>query len=148
MHFECSNVNGKTMSADVDKAPSSNNNSVDSFNHRLQKVLVVDDLADLADVTADLLTAHGISASAVYSADEALRVLENDAEVNIVFSDVMMPEMTGLDLGEVIRARYPQIKVILTSGYFQQDAMTGRLQKFLFVPKPYRIDAVLKQMCA
>lgn len=147
MHVECVNSSDKSLPTGGDWA-SSNSEAVDRFDYKLRKVLVVDDVSDLANLTADLLTVHGVAASAVYSADEALRVLENDAEVDIVFSDIMMAGMTGLDLGEVIRARYPRIKVILTSGYFQQAAMTERLNNFLFVPKPYSIDAVLKQISA
>jgi CheY-like chemotaxis protein len=72
---------------------------------------------DLADKTGGLLRSHGLHALAAYSGQEALGVLESDDEIEAVFPDFMMPEMTGLQLADVGSERYPRIKIVLTSGY-------------------------------
>jgi DNA-binding NtrC family response regulator len=108
------------------------------------KVLVVDDERDLADVAGVLLSAHGIANHVVYSAREGLRAIEQDSEINAVFSDIMMPEMTGLHLAREIKDRYPGVKVVLTSGFTSLDVLAAHDRPFVFTPKPYRIETVIK----
>jgi DNA-binding NtrC family response regulator len=108
------------------------------------KVLVVDDERDLADVTGALLSAHDIANHVVYSAQEGLRAIEQDSEINAVFSDIMMPEMTGLHLASEIKDRYPEVKVVLTSGFTSLDVLAAHERPYVFTPKPYRIETVIK----
>jgi CheY-like chemotaxis protein len=107
------------------------------------KVLVVDDERDLADLAEMLLFSHGIDARVAYSAQGALDILEADHEINAVFSDIMMPGMTGIELANVITQRYPRIRVVLASGYTPTNIVEGKLA-FHYVAKPYRIESVLK----
>lgn len=110
----------------------------------INKVLVVDDETDLADLTTLLLQAYGLEAIAVYSAVEALRWLEHDSDIDAVLSDVAMPGMDGLALGDAIREMYPQVKVILVSGYIFGKKFDGREFPYLFATKPYTITTILK----
>lgn len=110
----------------------------------LRKVLVVDDEPDLADMAATLLSAHGLDVVAAYSAHEAIRVLESDSEIDAVFSDVVMPGMTGLELADAVKSLYPRIKIVLASGYTLPELLTNRERPYLFATKPYRIDTILK----
>lgn len=110
----------------------------------LRKVLVVDDEQDLADMAAALLGAHGLEVVAAYSAYDALRVLESDGDIDAVFSDVVMPGMTGLQLADAVTALYPAVKVVLASGYTLPALLTERERHYLFATKPYRIDTILK----
>lgn len=107
------------------------------------KVLVVDDERDLADVAGTLLSAHAIANHVVYSAQEGLRAIEQDSEINAVFSDIMMPEMTGLHLASEIKDRYPEMKVVLTSGFTSLDVLAAHERPYVFTPKPYRIETVI-----
>ena len=50
------------------------------------------------------------------NADEALRTLSEASGFDVVFSDVVMPGMSGIELGEEIRRRHPDLPVVLTSG--------------------------------
>lgn len=108
------------------------------------KVLVVDDERDLADLITLLLRAYGFEAITVYSAIEALRLLEHDSDIDAVLSDIAMPEMDGRELGDAIRKKYPQIKVVLVSGYTFGRISEGRELPFLFATKPYTITTILK----
>ncbi|MFL6633535.1 MAG: response regulator [Massilia sp.] len=107
------------------------------------KVLVVDDERDLADVAGVLLSAHAVANHVVYSAPDALRAIEQDSEINAVFSDIMMPGMTGLNLAKEIKDRYPEVKVVLTSGFTSLDILAAHERPFVFTPKPYRIETVI-----
>jgi DNA-binding NtrC family response regulator len=114
-----------------------------SSGRELRKVLVVDDERDLADLAEVLLSSHGIEVRVAYSAVEALLILESDPGIDAVFSDVMMPDMTGLQLASRIGALYPQLQVVLTSGYTPSALLSERDRSYPYVTKPYSIDAVI-----
>lgn len=109
----------------------------------LRKVLVVDDETDLADVTSLLLSAHGLDIVTVYSAQQALHQLEQDDQIGAVVSDIVMPGMNGLQLGDAIRERYPRVKIVLVSGFTLPHEFDGRERPYLFAAKPYKIDILL-----
>jgi two-component system OmpR family response regulator len=106
--------------------------------------LVVDDEHDLANVAAELLIYHGIDALVAYSAHEALRVMEARPDIDAVFSDVMMPSMTGLELAEVLTRVYPAVRIVLTSGFTALTYWDQAPCPYRFVKKPYSIDAVIR----
>ena len=110
----------------------------------LHKVLIVDDEQDLADMAAFLLQARGLEVVVAYSAHEALQLLQNDGAVDAVVSDIMMPGMTGLQLADAIRELYPKVKIVLTSGYTLPASLTERERPYLYTPKPYQIETILK----
>jgi CheY-like chemotaxis protein len=118
----------------------------DTPDTELRKVLVVDDERDLADLAGLLLCSCGLGVTVAYSAIEALQVLESDQEINAIFSDVMMPGMTGLQLARVVGDLYPHVKIVLTSGYTSSALLTehGRDRPYLFTAKPYRIETVIE----
>ena len=115
----------------------------DAHGGMLRKVLVVDDEPDLADFAAALLSARGLEVLVAYSAQEAVRLLAADNEIDAVVSDVVMPGMTGLQLADAIQEMYPRVKVVLTSGYTLPDLLTNRERPYLFATKPYRIETIL-----
>lgn len=110
----------------------------------LRKVLAVDDERDLADLAEALLCGHGLEARVAYSAMEALRILEDDPEIDAVFTDVMMPGMNGLQLAETVRGMYPAISIVLTSGFTSPALMERHGRPYLYVSKPYSIETVIK----
>ena len=110
---------------------------------RCCKTLVVDDEPDLADIAGELLGYHGIDALVVYSAHDALKLLETRSDIDALFSDVMMPSMTGLELAETVAEIYPSIKIVLTSGFTAPIHWARQKRRFPFITKPYSIDAVI-----
>ena len=108
--------------------------------------LVVDDERDLANVTGELLAYHGIDALVVYSAHEALEILKARTDIDAMFSDVMMPSMTGLELADRVARMYPSIKIVLTSGFTAQTCWEQHSRRFPFVNKPYSIDTVIQHL--
>ncbi len=111
---------------------------------QLRRVLVVDDERDLADMAQALLGAHGLDVVVAYSAHEALRMLASDSEIDAVFSDVVMPGMTGLQLADAVTELYPKVKIVLASGYTLPALLAERERRYLFATKPYRIETILK----
>lgn len=111
-----------------------------------KKILVVDDEKDLADISLALLGLHGLNAVVAYSASDALLILEADPEIDAVFSDIRMPGMSGIELAEVMRRRFPHIKVLLTSGYAPPSWLAGYSKAHEIVVKPYDVADVVKRL--
>jgi two-component system OmpR family response regulator len=109
----------------------------------LRKVLVVDDEQDLADLAATLLNARGLDVVVAYSGHAAMELLAQDPDIDAVFSDVVMPGMTGLQMADAIREMYPRVKVVLASGYTLPAMLANRERPYLYTTKPYRIDTIL-----
>lgn len=110
----------------------------------VRKVLVVDDEVDLANLAEALLGSEGLDVLVANSAIDALRLLEEHNDVDAVFSDIMMPGMTGLQLADAVSEMYPRVKIVLTSGYTLPALLADCQRQYLFTPKPYRLDTVMK----
>jgi two-component system NtrC family sensor kinase len=109
-------------------------------------VLVVEDNIEVGTFAADALTELGYAPTLVGSAMEALAELAGNGErYDVVFTDVVMPGMTGLDLAREIRRRQYDLPVVLTSGYSQvlsQDGSHG----FELLQKPYSIEQLARAL--
>jgi PAS domain S-box-containing protein len=103
-------------------------------------VLVVDDNEDVGRFSTELLEDLGYIVRRVSNAKEALAILaENEFAVDLVFSDVIMPGMNGVEFATVVRERYPGLPVVLTSGYstvLAENAHSG----FELIQKPYSVE--------
>jgi CheY-like chemotaxis protein len=108
----------------------------DGHGHR---VLVVEDNVEVGTFSTQLLQDLGYETTWATHAAEALALLANGQAFDVVFSDVVMPGMSGLDLGQEIRRRYPGLPVILTSGYSHVLAEEGR-HGFDLLRKPYAVE--------
>jgi two-component system cell cycle sensor histidine kinase/response regulator CckA len=110
-------------------------------------ILLVEDEEGLRGLNARGLASRGYTVLQAGNGVEAIEVLdERDGHVDLVVSDVVMPEMDGPTLFRVLRERNPEIKVIFVSGYaenaFEKNLPEG--ESFVFLPKPF----TLKQLVA
>ena len=108
------------------------------------KVLVVEDNDILGEMTCDILGTLGYRAVWAASAAAALELLGTDgAGFELVFSDVVMPGMNGIELGLEVRRRYASLPVVLTSGYNAVMVQEGQ-HGFELVLKPYTLDTLAR----
>jgi PAS domain S-box-containing protein len=104
------------------------------------RVLVVEDNDDVGQFSTELLEDLGYTVRRVASADAALAILAKDEfSADLVFSDVIMPGMNGVELAGLIRERYPGLPVVLTSGYSNVLAESAH-QGFELIQKPYSVE--------
>jgi two-component system NtrC family sensor kinase len=107
---------------------------------RGMSVLVVEDNADVGKSAADALAELGYTATLVDNATHALEELGCDAgRFDVVFTDIMMPGMTGIELAQEIRRRQLDLPIVLTSGYSQVLSQQGSYG-FELLQKPYSIE--------
>jgi two-component system NtrC family sensor kinase len=103
-------------------------------------VLVVEDNADIGKFATDALAGLGYSTTLVSNAIHALEELMSDAgRFDVVFSDVVMPGMSGIELAQEIRRRHHDLPVVLTSGYSHVLSQNGSYG-FELLQKPYSIE--------
>ncbi|MDB5367638.1 MAG: hypothetical protein JWM77_3565, partial [Rhodospirillales bacterium] len=101
-------------------------------------VLVVEDNPDVADVAAALLEQLGNRVVVVANAADALDVIARGDRPDVLFSDVVMAgDMDGVDLGRRVRALYPDLPVLLATGYSQSAERVG--DEFPILHKPYEM---------
>lgn len=104
------------------------------------RVLVVEDNPDIGAFCQTALVELGYLPALAASAEDALELLAREPDgFDVVFSDVVMPGMNGIDLGKAIRRLYPMKPVVLTSGYSEVLAQHGSYG-FELLQKPYSID--------
>lgn len=106
-----------------------------------QTVLVVDDSADVAEVTSSLFEHLGYETIYRESAEAALKLLEAGTKIDLVFSDIVMPgTIDGVGLAREIRSRYPNLPVILTTGY--SEAANAAPSSIRVLRKPFDTEAL------
>lgn len=109
------------------------------------KVLAVDDDPLVLMTTAAMLEELGCEVVEADSAEQALKVLTQHS-IDLVLTDQAMPHMTGAQLADLIRDRYPQLPVILATGY--ADKLVGRAGKLPRLGKPFDMDALAEKILA
>jgi CheY-like chemotaxis protein len=106
-----------------------------------RRVLVVEDNIEVGQFSTQLLHDLGYETVWAVNADEALKVLAEGAHFDVVFTDVVMPGMNGVELGHEIERRHPGLPVVLTSGYSHVLAQEGP-HGFELLHKPYTAEEV------
>ncbi|WP_066421708.1 PAS domain-containing sensor histidine kinase [Bordetella ansorpii] len=108
-----------------------------------RRILVVEDNDTVGGFVTNLLTEMGQEPAWVVDAGAALRALEDSqGGFDMVFTDVVMPGMNGVELAKRIRAQWPAIRVVLTSGYSHVLAEQGA-HGFELVQKPYSVNVLI-----
>jgi signal transduction histidine kinase/ActR/RegA family two-component response regulator len=106
------------------------------------RVLLVEDDDEVGRFSTELLEDLGYTVRRVAEARAALAILgEDEFAVDLVFSDVIMPGMNGVELAGVIRERFPGLPVVLTSGYSNVLAENAH-HGFELIQKPYSVESL------
>jgi two-component system cell cycle sensor histidine kinase/response regulator CckA len=109
-------------------------------------ILLVEDEEGLRALNARGLSSRGYTVLEASNGVEALEVFEREGHVDLVVSDVVMPEMDGPTLLKELRQRDPNVKIIFVSGY-AEEAFAKNLpsqEQYAFLAKPF----TLKQLVA
>jgi two-component system cell cycle sensor histidine kinase/response regulator CckA len=110
-------------------------------------ILLVEDEEGLRQLNARGLASRGYTVLEAGNGIEAIEMLEkSDGEVDLVVSDVVMPEMDGPTLLRELRRRNPNLKIIFVSGY-AEDAFQRHLpadgEQFTFLAKPFTLKQLV-----
>jgi PAS domain S-box-containing protein len=106
----------------------------------LGRVLIVEDDTLVAELAAGMLGELGFECTVAHSAKEALERLASGEKPRLVFSDIIMPGgISGVELARKVRDRFPELPILLTTGYSEQVAGS---HGFPILQKPYEMDSL------
>lgn len=131
-----------TSQEDIDAAAST------SSEVRKDKALVVDDQADVLEVAVELFRSMGYEVLSASNGNDAVEILKREPDVDVLFTDITMPGINGIELGREARRLTPEIKVVLVSGYPMPalSAENNDLENFAFIKKPYRVSEIMRML--
>lgn len=110
-----------------------------------ERILIVEDEDSVRSFSARALRTTGYEVFEADSGEQALEVLDDEEDrIDLMISDVVMPEMDGPALLTKVRERLPDLKVIFVSGYAEESVRQDIAddQSVEFLPKPYTLDQI------
>jgi len=114
-----------------------------------QTVLLVDDEEIVIEASKGMLQALGYEVLVAKDGKEAIRLCrENKERIDLALLDVIMPGMSGVDIGRKLKQIKPDIKIFLSSGY-PLDCLsetTAMLEYEGFLDKPFGIDTLSEKL--
>lgn len=112
-----------------------------------ETILIVDDEPALRNLTAEILSQHNYNIICAARAKQALEILEHES-IDLLLSDVIMPEMNGYQLATIVQEKYPSVKIQLASGFSDEHHMDmdndTLYQQLLY--KPYNSQTLLQRI--
>ncbi|MFC7516707.1 PAS domain S-box protein [Herbaspirillum sp. GCM10030257] len=113
-----------------------------------EKALVVDDEPDVMEMAAALFRSIGYEVLTANNGVAALETLQRTKDIAVLFSDVMMPSMTGIELAKRARELRPTMKILLATGYPLPalKAQHSGADEFTFINKPYKLAELAKKL--
>jgi DNA-binding NtrC family response regulator len=110
-----------------------------------QKILVVDDEEDVRRSVIRILTRRGFSVDSAGSAEDAISRMRAST-FDLVITDLMMPKTDGLELLQIIRDHYPELNVIMITGYasIETAVRAVKLGAAGYLPKPFTPDELME----
>ncbi len=108
-------------------------------------ILVVDDELLIRDLLYDFFSSQGWSIAVAENGVKALEVMKN-RQVDVVLTDIKMPEMDGLELTSELKRSHPDTPVVLMTGFPSVDTAVSALRSRVvdYVIKPFNINQLFK----
>jgi PAS domain S-box-containing protein len=104
------------------------------------KVLLVEDNDQIRLFAELLLKELGCTVVTAETADQALQILDRE-KVDFLFSDVVMPQMSGVEMAHLVLQKWPDLPILLASGY-SEEIVEGAAEEFHTLRKPYGAESL------
>lgn len=110
----------------------------------MANILIIDDDVPFCMMLQKLLEKNSYRVTSVYSSVEAKRII-NDRQFDVVFTDLRMPDISGLELIRLIKNKTPKTQIIMMTGYADITTAIESIKRgaFNYIPKPLNRDEVL-----
>lgn len=112
------------------------------------KILIVDDDQIILDVLARRTVSFGFDVTISSDGEDAVAKLQEDGDFKVVLTDIKMPRMDGIELVKYIRQNYPEIKVIVMTGfrdeYSEEDVLKAGAVDY--IEKPFLKDELQEKL--
>jgi DNA-binding NtrC family response regulator len=109
------------------------------------RILIVDDEEVLRDVLDAVLRREGFDVAMAASGEEALSVLDEDDNIDLVILDIMLPGISGIDTLRAVRISNPSLPVIIITAFSSIDGAIEAMKHgaFHYIPKPFKNEEVI-----
>jgi DNA-binding NtrC family response regulator len=114
----------------------------------IANVLLVDDEIEFVETFSERLVLRNLAISKAFSGKEALQVLEENANIEVVILDVKMPGMDGIETLTEIKKKFPLMEVIMLSGHADVESAIEGMKHgaFDYLMKPCDIDQMIAKV--
>lgn len=112
------------------------------------KVLFVDDQEEILELIKIKLISESYIKYYANNVNDALKILK-DENIDVVVTDIMMPNLDGHDFLEILKKEYPQIIRVVLSGFSQIESIISAINNheiFKYIAKPWKVDEAGKQL--
>jgi DNA-binding response OmpR family regulator len=109
-------------------------------------ILTVDDDPEVREFASVVLAEAGYRVLDAKSGEAALQVIEDEPEINLLITDIVMPGLNGLDFARLAQARRPEMKVLFASGYWAHIVNSLSLDREQLMAKPYRAAELVERV--
>lgn len=115
---------------------------IETIDYNDELVLLVDDDEEIRNIYKELLENIGLNTTHVGAAKEALRELTSNKRYSFLITDIAMPEMDGLELTKRVKKNYPDMRIIVMTGYSNQYDYLAVVNAGAtdFINKPFSIE--------
>lgn len=112
---------------------------------KVSKVLIVDDEEGIRESLKLILSDH-YELILTDSGEQALRLVEGDQTIRLVLMDIKMPKVSGLDVLKAMKAKRPDLNVVMVTGYktVETASEAAHLGASGYIIKPFKSDEILK----
>lgn len=128
--------------------PKSQNVAPQPSEQFIGKVLIVEDNKELLLMTQEFFNMIGYEVYSAPDAPKALDILRDTPGIDLLFSDIIMPErISGLELAEMAKRMCPEIKILLTSAHPIETLVSKKYARELdFIQKPYNYMQLVEKV--
>ncbi len=111
-------------------------------------VLIVDDDQILLNIVAEQISLFGFQPILASSGEEALQFAQKQTQIDLLLTDIIMPNMNGVDLAKQFVALYPETKVLFMSGYIcpTMAHFGNQDSEHAFLQKPFTQNTLISKM--
>ena len=112
-----------------------------------EKILVVDDESTICDSVKKILSRKGFLVENSLNADQAIEMMKTN-NYDLLITDLMMPNTSGIELIEMVKKHYPEIDVMVITGYasIETAVKATKLGALDYIPKPFTPDELAEKV--
>jgi len=113
----------------------------------MTRVLLVEDEDTVRNVVARLLMKLGYDVCSAEDAETAIAMFDDGADFDLVVTDIVMPGLSGIEMSELLKARFPTLRFLFISGYASRElGITPRVHPEPFLPKPFTMQELADEV--